>query len=91
MEKPTIGLSQRFQPSAATATVLSGTASAGGVKGKTLFSATTLDWKIKMVVMLLVAALLYFLVVRYLKKKGKTCAKSESDEAKSEDKKGEKS
>lgn len=94
MDKPTIGLSQRFQPSAATGTVLSG-ASGTGAK-KTMFAA--LDWKVKMVVLLLVAALLYFLVVRYLKKKGKLGGKGESaqDDAKKgkdggEEKKGEKS
>lgn len=91
MDKPSIGLSQRFQPAAgaAASTVLSGTTSATG-KGKGVFA--TLDWKVKMVVLLIVAALLYFTVVRYLKnKKGKSCkdeAKGAEDKA---DKKGEKS
>ena len=97
MEKPTIGLSQRFQPAAgaaAASTVLSGTASGTAAKGKNVF--TALDWKIKMVVLLLVAALVYFLVVRYLKKKGKVGKgeKAGEDAAKAkdaEDRNGEKS
>lgn len=77
MDKPTIGLSGRFQSTAPT--VLSATTSATGAK-KTVFAA--LDWKIKMVVLLLISALLYFLVVRFLKRKGKVSGKGDAGEEK---------
>lgn len=95
MDKPTIGLSQRFQPAAAvtgTGTVLSSASAAA--KGKGIFN--NLDWKVKLAVVLLVVGLVYFTVARHMKKKGNACSKRKSDEEakggdEKADKKGEKS